>query len=37
MIRNTLEQTHGNKSETARILGIVRQTLQNKIKEYNLS
>jgi two-component system response regulator HydG len=36
-IRSTLEQTEGNKSKTAKILGVARQTLLNKIKEYNLS
>lgn len=35
-IRATLAQTHGNKSQTSRILGIARQTLLNKIKEYDL-
>ena len=36
MIRNTLEETGNNKSQTARILGIARQTLLNKLKEYSL-
>ena len=36
LIRATLEQTNGNKSQTANILGIARQTLQNKMKEYDL-
>ncbi len=35
-IRTTLEQTDGNKSRTAKVLGIARQTLLNKIKEYGL-
>ncbi len=37
LIRSTLEQTGGNKSKTAKILGVARQTLLNKIKEYGLS
>ncbi len=36
MIRNTLEETGHNKSKTAKILGIARQTLLNKLKEYDL-
>ena len=35
-IRATLEQTGGNRSRTAKLLGIARQTLLNKIKEYDL-
>ena len=35
-IRTTLKQTEGNKSQTAKLLGIARQTLLNKIKEYGL-
>ncbi len=37
MIKNVLAQTNGNKSQTAKKLGIARQTLQNKIKDYGLS
>ncbi len=35
-IRATLKQTGNNKSQTAKLLGIARQTLLNKIKEYGL-
>ncbi len=35
-IRVTLEQAGGNKSRSAKLLGIARQTLLNKIKEYGL-
>lgn len=36
VIRSTLEKTENNKSQTAKILGVARQTLLNKIKEYGL-
>lgn len=36
-ILETLEQTGGNKSEAARILGITRATLHKKLKKYGLS
>jgi two-component system response regulator HydG len=35
-IRATLDRTDGNKSHAAKLLGIARQTLLNKIREYNL-
>ncbi len=35
-IRATLERTGGNKSRAAKLLGIARQTLLNKLKEYEL-
>jgi two-component system response regulator HydG len=35
-ILNTLEKTGGNKSETARRLGITRKTLHKKLKTYNV-
>jgi len=37
MIRATLRETGGNRTRAAQILGIARQTLQNKMKEYDLS
>jgi two-component system response regulator HydG len=37
LIIATLAQTEGNRTHAAGILGISRQTLQNKLKEYNLS
>ena len=36
VIRSTLEKTGNNKSQTAKQLGVARQTLLNKIKEYGL-
>ena len=35
-ILETLEQTHGNKSEAAKLLKITRTTLDNKLKKYNV-
>jgi two-component system response regulator HydG len=35
-ILSTLKSTGGNKSETARLLGITRKTLHNKLKSYGL-
>lgn len=37
VIAQTLERTHGNKLEAARILGIYRPRLYNKIKKYGIS
>ncbi len=34
-ILETLKQTHGNKSEAAKLLKITRTTLDNKLKKYN--
>ena len=36
VIVQTLEETEGNRTQTARILGISRKTLQNKLKEYGI-
>ena len=36
LIERTLEETNGNRTKSAAMLGITRQTLLNKIKEYGL-
>ncbi|MDQ1318053.1 MAG: two-component system, NtrC family, response regulator HydG [Candidatus Poribacteria bacterium] len=36
LVIKTLEQTNGNRTKAAEILGITRKTLQNKLKEYEL-
>ena len=36
-IMSTLELTDGNRSETAKILGIGERTLYRKLKEYGIS
>jgi two-component system response regulator HydG len=36
LIGRTLEETNGNKSKAARILGISRQTLREKTKLYDI-
>ncbi len=36
LIHATLTQTDGNRTRAAEILGITRQTLQNKLREYKL-
>jgi two-component system response regulator HydG len=37
VVMNCLAETNGNRTQTARILGISRKTLQNKLKEYGIS
>jgi two-component system response regulator HydG len=37
MILRTLEETGGNRTHAARILGISRRTLQLKLKEYGIN
>ena len=37
LIARTLEETAGNKSETARRLNITRKTLLNKLKKYQIN
>ena len=36
LVSMVLDETKGNQSETARILGINRNTLRNKIREYGI-
>jgi transcriptional regulator of acetoin/glycerol metabolism len=36
LIRESLEKTYGNKTAAARLLGISRVTLYNKIRKYGL-
>lgn len=36
LIVKTLAETGGNRTRTAKILGISRRTLQNKLKQYAL-
>jgi two-component system, NtrC family, response regulator HydG len=37
MVIRTLEETGGNRTQTARLLGISRRTLQLKLKEYGIN
>ena len=37
LIVKTLDETGGNRTRAAEILGINRRTLQNKLKEYGLN
>jgi two-component system response regulator HydG len=37
LILTTLRQTNNNRTRAAEVLGVTRQTLQNKLREYNLS
>ena len=36
LISRTLQETNGNRTRAASMLGITRQTLLNKLKEYSL-
>ncbi len=36
LILKTLEQTGGNRTEAAKMLGISRQTLQTRLREYGM-
>jgi two-component system response regulator HydG len=36
MIIATLQKVDGNRTRAAQILGVSRQTLQNKLKDYDL-
>lgn len=36
LILKTLEETGGNRTKAAEILGVTRRTLQNKLKEYGI-
>lgn len=36
MVLETLQKTHGNRSQAARILGLTRQGLLNKITRYKI-
>ena len=37
MIMRTLEETSGNRTRAAKILGISRRTLQHKLKDYGIN
>ena len=36
MLERTLNQCNGNRTQAAKVLGISRKTIQNKIKEFGL-